>query len=158
MLTTDQIDPVVRSALAEDAPWGDVTSEFLIPVDAKASARLVAREPGVFSGGDVFRAAMILTDRTIEVTIAAQDGEPFEAGTVLAEVQRAVDQANERVSRAESIRKFTVLPTELTEDLGYLTPKLSIKRDIILRDFADTLEAMYAGVPVVTEAHTVIRD
>ncbi|HAM26756.1 MAG TPA: carboxylating nicotinate-nucleotide diphosphorylase [Microbacteriaceae bacterium] len=86
MLTTDQIDPVVRSALAEDAPWGDVTSEFLIPVDAKASARLVAREPGVFSGGDVFRAAMILTDRTIEVTIAAQDGEPFEAGTVLAEV------------------------------------------------------------------------
>ncbi len=77
---------------------------------------------------------------------------------VLAEVQRAVDQANERVSRAESIRKFTVLPTELTEDLGYLTPKLSIKRDIILRDFADTIEAMYAGVPVVTEAHTVIRD
>ncbi|TFD06966.1 long-chain fatty acid--CoA ligase [Cryobacterium sp. TMT1-21] len=67
---------------------------------------------------------------------------------VLAEVQRAIDHANDHVSRAESIRKFTVLSTELTEDNGYLTPKLSIKRDIILRDFADTIEAMYIGAPV----------
>ena len=74
--------------------------------------------------------------------------------TVLAEVQRAVDHANERVSRAESIRKFVVLATELTEDNGYLTPKLSIKRDIILRDFADTIEGMYEGAPV-TGAHPV---
>ncbi|MBC7442020.1 MAG: long-chain fatty acid--CoA ligase [Ramlibacter sp.] len=67
---------------------------------------------------------------------------------VLAEVQRAIDHANDHVSRAESIRKFTVLTTELTEDNGYLTPKLSIKRDIILRDFAGTIEAMYVGAPV----------
>ncbi len=73
---------------------------------------------------------------------------------VLAEVQRAVDLANERVSRAESIRKFVVLPTELTEDNGYLTPKLSIKRDVILRDFADTIESMYEGAPA-TEGHSV---
>jgi long-chain acyl-CoA synthetase len=52
---------------------------------------------------------------------------------VLAEVQSAVDEANARVSRAESIRKFVVLPIELTEDDGYLTPKMSIKRDVILR-------------------------
>ncbi|TFC79729.1 long-chain fatty acid--CoA ligase [Cryobacterium cheniae] len=67
---------------------------------------------------------------------------------VLAEVQRAVDHANDHVSRAESIRKFTVLTTELTEAAGYLTPKMSIKRDIILRDFADQIEGMYAGAPV----------
>ncbi|HSP76129.1 MAG TPA: long-chain fatty acid--CoA ligase, partial [Cryobacterium sp.] len=67
---------------------------------------------------------------------------------VLAEVQRAVDHANDHVSRAESIRKFTVLTSELTEAEGYLTPKMSIKRDIILRDFADQIEAMYAGAPV----------
>ena len=48
------------------------------------------------------------------------------------------------MSRAESIRKFVVLPGELTEADGYLTPKLSIKRNIILRDFAETIESLYA--------------
>jgi long-chain acyl-CoA synthetase len=51
------------------------------------------------------------------------------------------------VSRAESIRKFVVLPTELTEASGHLTPKMSIKRNIIVRDFADVIENMYAGSP-----------
>ena len=68
--------------------------------------------------------------------------------TVLAEIQRAVDHANEGVSRAESIRKFTLLAIELTEDSGHLTPKMSIKRNIILRDFAGEIEAMYSGAPV----------
>jgi long-chain acyl-CoA synthetase len=76
--------------------------------------------------------------------------------TVLAEVQRAVDHANERVSRAESIRKFVVLPTELTEATGHLTPKMSIKRNIIMRDFADVVEGMYAGSPT-TEGIAVPR-
>ncbi len=66
---------------------------------------------------------------------------------VVAEVQRAVDAANARVSRAESIRKFTVLSTEFTEDSGHLTPKMSIKRGPILTDFADVIESMYAGAP-----------
>ena len=76
---------------------------------------------------------------------------------VLAEVQRAIDHANSHVSRAESIRKFVILTVELTEDNGYLTPKLSIKRDVILRDFAATIEGMYQGVPVVTEQNPVVR-
>ena len=66
---------------------------------------------------------------------------------VLAEIQRAIDVANENVSRAESIRKFTVLTTDLTEDSGHLTPKLSIKRNVILADFADVIEEMYSGAP-----------
>jgi long-chain acyl-CoA synthetase len=63
---------------------------------------------------------------------------------VIAEVQRAVDAANARVSRAESIRKFTILATEFTEASGHLTPKMSIKRDPIMKDFASQVEAMYA--------------
>lgn len=66
---------------------------------------------------------------------------------VLAEIQRAVDHANEGVSRAESIRKFTLLPIELTENSGHLTPKMSIKRNVILQDFALEIEAMYANAP-----------
>ena len=78
-----------------------------------------------------------------DVSIDAAKSHP----QVLAEVQRAVDAANERVSRAESIRKFAILDSELTEASGHLTPKLSIKRHIIVQDFADVIEGLYSGNP-----------
>jgi len=62
---------------------------------------------------------------------------------VLAEVQSAVDRANKAVSRAESIRKFVILDTEWTEASGHLTPKMSIKRNVILSDFAGDIEELY---------------
>jgi long-chain acyl-CoA synthetase len=71
---------------------------------------------------------------------------------VIAEIQRAVDAANANVSRAESIRKFVILTRGLTEAGGHLTPKLSIKRNVILKDFAKDIEAMYRGVPVAENA------
>ncbi|MCD2441910.1 AMP-dependent synthetase/ligase [Agromyces sp. SYSU K20354] len=74
---------------------------------------------------------------------------------VNAEVQRAIDAANETVSRAESIRKFTILTTEFTEASGHLTPKMSIKRNIILEDFSPQIEAMYSGAPA-TEGHSIV--
>ncbi len=85
MLTTNSIDTVVRAALDEDAPWGDVTSEALIPAAAVATAQLVARESGIFSGGDVFSAAFRLTDPRIDVRLFVDDGAAFKPGEVLAE-------------------------------------------------------------------------
>jgi long-chain acyl-CoA synthetase len=66
---------------------------------------------------------------------------------VLAEVQNAIDAANAQVSRAESIRKFVILPIEFTEQSGHLTPKLSIKRHEIMKDFAGEVEALYSDAP-----------
>lgn len=86
MLTPQIIDTVVRAALLEDAPWGDLTSELLIPAEAYATARLVAREPGVFSGGAVFSAAMRATDPAIVTRIDVADGQTFAAGDTLAVV------------------------------------------------------------------------
>ena len=63
---------------------------------------------------------------------------------VIAEVQRAIDAANALVSRAESIRKFEILKTELTEASGHLTPKLSIKRNVIVEDFAQEIAGLYS--------------
>ncbi|HEY0258514.1 MAG TPA: carboxylating nicotinate-nucleotide diphosphorylase [Lacisediminihabitans sp.] len=100
MLTDQHIRSVVTAALLEDAPWGDVTSENLIPATALATARLVAREAGVFSGGDVFAAAMTITSEAIAVSLLVADGEAFETGATLAIVTgpaRAVLQA-ERVA------------------------------------------------------------
>lgn len=65
------------------------------------------------------------------------------------EIQHAIDIANKKVSRAESIRKFVILDTEWTEASGHLTPKMSIKRNVIMSDFADAVEDLY-NVPVST--------
>jgi long-chain acyl-CoA synthetase len=66
---------------------------------------------------------------------------------VLAEIQTAVDRANKKVSRAESIRKFIVLPIEFTEASGHLTPKMSIKRHVIVKDFAAEIDGIYDSNP-----------
>lgn len=86
MLTRTTIDRAVAAALEEDAPWGDITSEMLIPETATAHADLIARESGVFSGGDVFAAAFRLSDARIDVELIVDDGEHFEKGAVLAVV------------------------------------------------------------------------
>lgn len=80
------VNKVVEAALAEDAPWGDITSTALIPDGIRASARLAAREAGVLSGSGVFAAAMRLTDPAIAVEFHLADGERFDAGTDLATV------------------------------------------------------------------------
>ncbi|MGW4218372.1 AMP-dependent synthetase/ligase [Streptomyces bacillaris] len=58
-------------------------------------------------------------------------------------LQKAVDEANRLVSRAESIRKFTVLPVDFTEEKGHLTPSLKLKRAAIARDFTAEIEELY---------------
>jgi long-chain acyl-CoA synthetase len=76
-------------------------------------------------------------DLTLEQAAATQ--------AVRDEVQRAIDHANTLVSRAESIREFRILPTEWTEASGHLTPKLSIKRAVILKDFASVIDDIYTA-------------
>lgn len=77
----------VQAALDEDAPWGDITAETFLPAEAQAVAELVAREPGVFSGGEVFALAFELVDPRIRVELRLADGEAFEAGQPLARVE-----------------------------------------------------------------------
>ena len=62
---------------------------------------------------------------------------------VRALVQEAVDAVNEKVARVEEVKKFTILPHDLTQETGELTPTLKVKRNIVNEKFADTLEAMY---------------
>jgi long-chain acyl-CoA synthetase len=84
---------------------------------------------------------MWLANNKLDPNLSIADAAKLPA--VIAQVQAAVDRANAKVSRAESIRKFTILPVEFTEASGHLTPKMSIKRNIIMQDFASDVEAMY---------------
>ena len=62
---------------------------------------------------------------------------------LVAEIDLAVKQANEAVSKAEAIRKFRVLPVDFTEDTGELTPTLKVKRKVVAQKFATDIEALY---------------
>ncbi|MGP9501809.1 carboxylating nicotinate-nucleotide diphosphorylase [Specibacter sp. AOP5-B1-6] len=80
------IEDILRRAFAEDAPYGDITSATLLPADARATAWLVAREAGIFSGGDVFRAAMVMQDPDARVEQLVADGATFAKGEQLMSV------------------------------------------------------------------------
>ncbi len=104
-----------------------------------------------------FISALVTLDAEMLPTWLANNGLPTDMplataaqnSAVRAEVQRAIDTANKSVSRAESIRKFTILPIQWTEASGHLTPKMSIKRNVIMADFADDVESLY-DTPVNT--------
>ncbi len=64
---------------------------------------------------------------------------------LLAELQRAVDDANLAVSKAEAIRKFVVLPEDWTEEGGQITPSLKVKRSVVMARYAHEVERLYAG-------------
>ena len=62
---------------------------------------------------------------------------------LIAEIQRAVDDANQAVSRAESIRRFRILPADFTEASGQLTPSLKVRRNVVAKQYAADIEALY---------------
>ena len=64
---------------------------------------------------------------------------------VRAELQSVVDSANRSVSRAESIRAFEIIDSDFTEENGYLTPSLKLKRNVVVKDLAPVIEKIYSG-------------
>jgi long-chain acyl-CoA synthetase len=58
-------------------------------------------------------------------------------------LQRAVDEANKLVSRPESIRRFTILPVDFSERAGHLTPSMKLRREAVMKDFAQEVEGLY---------------
>ena len=94
------VDDIIRRALEEDAPWGDLTSEAFLPLGVMATASLVARESGILSGIDVFARVFELVDPSTSINVLVHDGAVISAGMTLAGIQgdaRAVLRA-ERVA------------------------------------------------------------
>ena len=98
-MNPDVVDDIIRRALEEDAPWGDITSEAFLPQSARAQASLVAREPGVLSGIEVFARVFELVDAGAVIELLVDDGASFEVGDVLARI----DGTARGVLRAERI-------------------------------------------------------
>jgi long-chain acyl-CoA synthetase len=75
----------------------------------------------------------------LSVDAAAKDPD------VLRSLEAGVERANLVMSRAESIRRFVVLTDDFTQENGYLTPSLKVRRDLVLRDFAAVIDELYEG-------------
>ncbi len=78
--------------------------------------------------------------RSAETTVADLTGDP----ELNAEIQTAIDDANKAVSKAESIRRFLILGSDFTETTGHLTPTLKVRRNLVIKDFAADIDALYA--------------
>ena len=99
-MNSDLVDDIIRRALQEDAPWGDLTSETFLPAGVTATACLVAREPGILSGIEVFARVFQLMDLSTSIDVLSKDGAVIGPGMTLARVHgdaRAVLRA-ERVA------------------------------------------------------------
>ncbi len=155
-------EQATRAVLSEDG-WfstgdlGEVTEDGFVKITGRKKEIIVT------AGGKNVSPA-ILEDRVRAHPLVSQclvvgEGKPFVAALVTIdreawegdlddpqlreEVQKAIDDANSQVSRAEAIRKFVILPEDWTEENGYLTPSFKVRRHMVLRDLHDTIEALY---------------
>ena len=99
-----------------------------------------------------FVAAILTLDAEMLPTWLKNNGKPEMSLTqaaddpeIRAELQKVVDRANESVSRAESIRSFVVIDSDFTEENGYLTPSLKLKRNVVVKDLAPIIEKIYSA-------------
>ncbi|MGW6359714.1 AMP-dependent synthetase/ligase [Streptomyces sp. NPDC055092] len=122
-------------------------------IEDRIRAHALVAECMVVGDGRPFVGALVTVDDEFLGRWAAEHGKPAGSTAVslrddadlLAAIQAAVDDGNAAVSKAESVRKFRILPTQFTEESGHLTPSLKLKRNVVAKDYADEIEAIYRG-------------
>ncbi|MFE5210751.1 AMP-dependent synthetase/ligase [Streptomyces sp. NPDC056600] len=120
-------------------------------IEDRIRANALVAECMVVGDGRPFVAALVTLDEEFLGRWCAEHGKPegttpaelCDDADLLAVIQSAVDDGNAAVSKAESVRKFRVLPGQFSEESGHLTPSLKLKRNVVAKDFADEIEALY---------------
>ncbi|MFE5094412.1 AMP-dependent synthetase/ligase [Streptomyces sp. NPDC056638] len=120
-------------------------------IEDRIRGHALVAECMVVGDGRPFVGALITLDEEFLGRWAEEHGKPAGSTAVslredpelLAEVQRAVDDGNAAVSKAESVRKFRILASQFTEEAGHITPSLKLKRNVVAKDFADEVESIY---------------
>lgn len=107
---------------------------------------LLVSEAVVIGDRRRYLTALITIDPEIGGAFLAERGDPgplHHSDAIRAEVQRTVDEVNLRYSRVGQVKRFTVLPRQLTVEDGELTGTLKVKRNVVMHHFADAIDAMY---------------
>jgi long-chain acyl-CoA synthetase len=120
-------------------------------IEDRVRAHPLVSQCVVVGDGQPYVAALITLDEEALPGWAKQHGKTGTTPEQLvddpdlqAAIQEAIDEGNKAVSKAESVRRFRVLTVELSEQSGHLTPKQSLKRPIIMKDFAAEVDALYS--------------
>ena len=126
----------VAPAVLEDRLRGNwLVSQCMVVGDAQPFiAALVTIDP------ESFPAWLKQTGKPEGTTIASMINDP----DLVAVIQGAVDEANKAVSNAEAIKKFTILAEDWTEEGGQMTPSLKLKRNVVMKEFASEVDALYS--------------
>ncbi|WP_018331270.1 AMP-dependent synthetase/ligase [Actinomycetospora chiangmaiensis] len=106
----------------------------------------------VLGDGRPYVTALVTVDRAALAAWAARTGHGVDTSrddwtadpALRAEIAEAVGNANDLVSRAESVREFRILPGDLTIAAGHLTPSLKLRRAAVLAEFAADVTALYS--------------
>ncbi|WP_030203701.1 long-chain fatty acid--CoA ligase [Streptomyces sp. NRRL S-87] len=122
-------------------------------IEDRIRAHALVAECMVVGDGRPFVGALVTIDEEFLGRWAQENGKPAgstaaslrEDADLMAAVQKAVDDGNAAVSKAESVRKFRILPSQFTEESGHITPSLKLKRNVVAKDFADEIDALYRG-------------
>jgi nicotinate-nucleotide pyrophosphorylase (carboxylating) len=83
----ESIERLIQAALTEDIGAGDLTSQYFVPADRRAAGFIVAREPGVLSGGEVALEVFHKVDPAIEATLLVEDGSLIAEGAFLMKIE-----------------------------------------------------------------------
>jgi long-chain acyl-CoA synthetase len=130
-------------------------------LEDRLRAHALVSQAMVVGDGKPYIAALITLDAEALGPWKERHGKPGDASAaslredpdLVSDVQEAVDEANKAVSRAESIRKFRILDTDFTQESGQLSAKMGIRRNVLLKDFASEIEALYSlsGLPDLSD-------
>lgn len=121
------------------------------PLEDRVRAHPLISQCMVVGDRQPYVAALVTIDPDFFSFWKHQHGQPPEAtvadliaeAELSAAVQEAIDAANEAVSRAEAIRRFRILPEDFTEQGGQLTPTLKVKRNVVVKEYAPQIDALY---------------
>jgi long-chain acyl-CoA synthetase len=123
------------------------------PLEDRLRAHPLVSQCLVVGDGRKFISALVTLDEEALGPWKSQHGKP-EAMTMdelradpdlVAEIDAAVAEANKSVSRAEAIKKYVILGVDFTEEAGHMTPSLKVKRNVVMKDFADEIESLYTA-------------
>ena len=122
-------------------------------LEDRARAHWLVSQCLVVGDQQPFIAALVTIDAESFPTWLEKNGRPADTALadvvddpdLRAEIQTAIDDANKAVSKAESIRKFAILPEDWTETGGQLTPSLKLKRNVVHKEAAAEIAALYSG-------------
>ena len=121
------------------------------PLEDRIRAHPLVSQTMVIGDGRPFIAALVTIDPEAFPAWKQKNGKPADAtiadlrdnNDLIADIQAAVDDANSTVSRAESIRKFRIVDGDFTQENGELTPSLKVRRNVVAKDRAADIEALY---------------